>query len=201
MLDKGVFPLRKIFVLCLCLLMSFSFAACGKETEKKPQPKPAKAVFETSMGTFTCRLETKLAPLTTENFMKLARKGYYDGLIFHRVIDNFMIQGGCPKGDGTGGPGYTIKDEFSSELRHSGPGVLSMANAGPNTGGSQFFITLKATPWLDNHHAVFGRVSDGMDVVQKIGHTKTGVNDKPVVPVVIKKITILEGEEAVKGAK
>ena len=160
------------------------------------QPKPAKAVFETSMGTFTCRLETKLAPVTTANFIKLANKGFYDNLIFHRVIDDFMIQGGCPNGNGTGGPGYTIKDEFNSKLRHNGPGILSMANAGPNTGGSQFFITLKATPWLDNHHAVFGRVSDGMDVVQKIGHTKTDAIDKPVVPVVIKKVTILEGDAA-----
>ena len=192
--------MRKILLLCLCIVLSFTFSACGKEPEK-PQPKPAKAVFETSLGTFSCRLETKLAPVTAENFMKLAKKGFYNGLVFHRVIDGFMIQGGCPKGDGTGGPGYTIRDEFRSELRHNGPGVLSMANAGPNTGGSQFFITLVATPWLDNHHAVFGRVSDGMDVVQKIGHTPTGPNDRPVTPVVIKKITILEGEEAVKGAK
>ena len=188
--------MRKILLLCLCLVVCFSLSACGKETEKKPLPKPAKAVFETSMGTFTCRLETKLAPVTTENFIKLANKGFYNNLIFHRVIDGFMIQGGCPDGTGTGGPGYTIKDEFSSELRHSGPGILSMANAGPNTGGSQFFITLKATPWLDNHHAVFGRVSEGMDVVQKIGHTKTDAGDRPVVPVVIRKVTIIEGEAA-----
>ena len=164
--------MRKVLLLCLCLVVCFSFSACGKETEKKPLPKPAKAVFETSMGTFTCRLETKLAPVTTDNFIKLANKGFYNNLIFHRVIDGFMI------------------------LRHSGPGILSMANAGPNTGGSQFFITLKATPWLDNHHAVFGRVSEGMDVVQKIGHTKTDAGDRPVVPVVIRKVTIIEGEAA-----
>ena len=121
--------MRKILLLCLCLVVCFSFSACGKETEKKPLPKPAKAVFETSMGTFTCRLETKLAPVTTDNIIKLANKGFYNNLIFHRVIDGFMIQGGCPDGTGTGGPGYTIKDEFSSELRHSGPGILSMANA------------------------------------------------------------------------
>lgn len=194
--NKGGFTMRKILLLCVCMVVCFSFSACGKEAEHKPQPKPAKAVFETSMGTFTCRLETKLAPVTTANFIKLANKGFYDNLIFHRVIDDFMIQGGCPNGNGTGGPGYTIKDEFNSKLRHNGPGILSMANAGPNTGGSQFFITLKATPWLDNHHAVFGRVSDGMDVVQKIGHTKTDAIDKPVVPVVIKKVTILEGDAA-----
>ena len=193
---RGGFALRKILLLCLSLVVCFSFSACGKETERKPPVKPAKAVFETSMGTFTCWLETKLAPVTTDNFIKLADKGFYNNLIFHRVIDGFMIQGGCPNGTGTGGPGYTIKDEFNSELRHSGPGILSMANAGPNTGGSQFFITLKATPWLDNHHAVFGRVSEGMDVVQKIGHTKTDANDKPVVPVVIRKVTIVRGEAA-----
>ena len=158
--------MRKVLLLCLCLVVCFSFSACGKETEKKPLPKPAKAVFETSMGTFTCRLETKLAPVTTDNFIKLANKGFYNNLIFHRVIDGFMIQGGCPDGTGTGGPGYTIKDEFSSELRHSGPGILSMANAGP------------------------------MDVVQKIGHTKTDAGDRPVVPVVIRKVTIIEGEAA-----
>ena len=184
---------RILLVVCICMLVAFSFSACGKNTEPPPI-KPAKAVFETSLGTFTCRLETKRAPLTAGNFIKLANKGFYNGLIFHRVIDGFMIQGGCPDGNGTGGPGYTIKDEFSSELRHNGPGVLSRANAGPNTGGSQFFITLKATPWLDNHHAVFGRVSDGMDVVQKIGHSKTDAKNRPLTPIVIRKITIIEAE-------
>lgn len=192
--------MRRIFLLCLSLVVCFAFSACGSEVEKKPPVKPAQAVFETSMGNFTCRLENAKAPLTTANFIKLAKQGFYDGLIFHRVIDGFMIQGGDPKGDGTGGPGYTIQDEFHSELKHAGPGILSMANAGPNTGGSQFFITLQATPWLDGRHAVFGRISEGMEVVQQIGHSKTGPNDKPVFPIVIRKITIVEEDGAAKGA-
>ena len=123
------------------------------------------AKFETNHGTFSVELFEDKAPVTTKNFIDLIEKGFYDGVIFHRVIKGFMIQGGDPTGTGRGGPGYTIKDEFHKELRHSGPGILSMANAGPNSGGSQFFITLAATPWLDGKHAVFGRVTDGMDVV------------------------------------
>ncbi|MEN6414513.1 MAG: peptidylprolyl isomerase [Veillonellales bacterium] len=149
------------------------------------------ARFETSKGDFTVELFADKAPKTSQNFIALVNKGFYNGLIFHRVIDGFMIQGGDPKGDGSGGPGYTIPDEFSPDLKHSGAGILSMANAGPNTGGSQFFITLAATPWLDNKHAVFGKVTEGLDVVKAIGKVKTGVNDKPVEAVVIKKITIM----------
>lgn len=193
--------MKRLFIFCLYLALSFTLTACGKEASPEPQVKSAKAVVETSMGTFTLRLDTAKAPNTARNFIILAQKGFYNGLTFHRVIDGFMIQGGDPNGNGTGGPGYTIKDEFSPELRHDGPGILSMANAGPDTGGSQFFITLKATPWLDGRHAVFGRVSDGMEVVQKIGHTRTDAADKPVFPVVIRKIVIVEGEEAPKGAK
>lgn len=148
------------------------------------------ARFETSKGDFTVELFADKAPNTSQNFIALVNKEFYNGLIFHRVIDGFMIQGGDPKGNGTGGPGYTITDEFSPELKHNGVGILSMANAGPNTGGSQFFITLAATPWLDNKHAVFGKVVEGMDVVKAIGKVKTGANDKPVEDVVIKKITI-----------
>ena len=141
------------------------------------------AKFSTSMGDFSIELFEDRAPVTTKNFIDLAEKGFYDGLTFHRVIEGFMIQGGCPQGTGTGGPGYKIRDEFHPELRHDEPGVLSMANAGPNTGGSQFFITLAPTPWLDNRHAVFGRVTKGLDVVQKIGSTRTGANDKPMQPI------------------
>ncbi|HEX6307218.1 MAG TPA: peptidylprolyl isomerase [Longimicrobiales bacterium] len=148
------------------------------------------AVFSTNHGDFTIELFEDRAPATTKNFIDLAGKGFYDGLVFHRVIDGFMIQGGCPQGTGTGGPGYKIRDEFHPSLKHDEPGVLSMANAGPNTGGSQFFITLAATPWLDNRHAVFGKVVSGMDVVQKIGKVPTGSGDRPVQPVTMDSVRI-----------
>ena len=152
------------------------------------------AVFTTNKGNFEVELFEDKVPVTTKNFIDLAEKGFYDGLIFHRVIDGFMIQGGDPKGNGTGGPGYTIPDEFDPALKHDDEGILSMANAGPNTGGSQFFITLAPAPWLDNHHAVFGKVVKGMDVVRDIGRTETGYGDRPVHDVVIEKITIKDAE-------
>ncbi len=126
------------------------------------------ATIVTNRGTIRLELHADKAPRTVANFEKLAGEGFYDGLKFHRVIANFMIQGGCPQGTGTGGPGYNFKDEFHKDLKHSGPGVLSMANAGPNTNGSQFFITHVATPWLDGKHSVFGRVIEGQKVVDSI---------------------------------
>jgi cyclophilin family peptidyl-prolyl cis-trans isomerase len=148
------------------------------------------AHFKTNQGDFDVELFEDKAPITTKNFIDLIDKGFYDGLTFHRVISNFMIQGGCPSGTGTGGPGYKIKDEFHKDLKHDTPGILSMANAGPNSGGSQFFITLVPTPWLDNKHAVFGKVSSGMDVVEKIGKVRTGSQDKPVEPVVMESVSL-----------
>jgi len=148
------------------------------------------ANVQTNRGSFSLELFEDKAPITTKNFIDLAEKGFYDGVIFHRVIADFMIQGGDPTGTGRGGPGYTIPDEFHSELRHTGEGILSMANAGPNTGGSQFFITLDATTWLDGKHAVFGRVVEGMDVVRNIGNTRTGPGDRPVEDVVMESVTI-----------
>jgi peptidyl-prolyl cis-trans isomerase A (cyclophilin A) len=148
------------------------------------------AEFHTNHGDFTVELFDDRAPQTAKNFRDLAQKGYFDGLTFHRVIDGFMIQGGCPKGTGTGGPGYTIKDEFHPELKHDSEGMVSMANAGPDTGGSQFFITLAATPWLDRKHAIFGKVTSGLDVVRKIGKVKTGAADRPVQPVVVESVKV-----------
>ena len=163
------------------------------------------ARFVTTEGDFTVRLFDQEAPRTVENFVGLAegtkewsdprtnqkvRKPYYDGTIFHRVIDGFMIQGGDPLGQGIGGPGYNFADEFHPKLRHNKAGIVSMANRGPNTNGGQFFITLGPTPHLDDRHAVFGEVVDGMDVVSTIGRTKTGDRDRPVKDVVIQNVTI-----------
>jgi peptidyl-prolyl cis-trans isomerase A (cyclophilin A) len=163
------------------------------------------AHFDTTEGSFTVRLFEKEAPKTVANFVGLAEgskewhdpatgerktEPFYDGVIFHRIIDGFMIQGGDRLGQGTGGPGYKFADEFHPSLRHSKAGMLSMANAGPNTNGSQFFITLGPTPHLDNRHSVFGEVVTGLDVVKKIGSVKTGRQDRPVTPVVMKHVTI-----------
>jgi peptidyl-prolyl cis-trans isomerase A (cyclophilin A) len=157
------------------------------------------AVFETNMGTFKAKLFAEESPKTVENFVSLAegtntkanKKGpFYDGLIFHRVIPNFMIQGGCPQGNGTGGPGYKFEDEFKSGLKHNKPGLLSMANAGPNTNGSQFFVTVAATPWLDNRHTIFGEVIEGMDIVYSISKVRTAPGDRPIEPITIKSLKI-----------
>ena len=136
-------------------------------TQKGPMD-DIKITVNTSKGDINLTLFPDDAPVTCANFLNLAQRGYYDGLTFHRVIPDFMVQGGCPQGTGTGGPGYKFEDEFHPELRHDGPGVLSMANSGPNTNGSQFFITHVATEWLDNKHSVFGRVLEGQDVVDAI---------------------------------
>jgi len=163
------------------------------------------ALFDTSEGSFTIRLFEKEAPNTVANFVGLAEgtkewtdpatrqkqtAPFYNGVVFHRVIDGFMIQGGDRLGTGTGGPGYKFADEFHPALRHSKAGMLSMANAGPNTNGSQFFITLAPTPHLDNRHSVFGEVTEGMDVVRRIGSVPTDRSDRPLKPVVINRISI-----------
>ena len=163
------------------------------------------AHFETTLGNFTVELFDTQAPKTVANFVGLVegtkewthpqtgqkhKKPYYDGIIFHRIIDGFMIQGGDPLGQGYGGPGFQFEDEFHPELRHDRPGILSMANAGPNTNGSQFFIILGPTPHLDRRHSVFGAVVNGLDVVKQIGHVKTDKTDRPLTPVEMKRVTI-----------
>ena len=163
------------------------------------------AKFDTTEGSFTIRLFDKEAPNTVANFVGLVegtkewrdpatgqkkKAPYYDGIIFHRVINGFMIQGGDPLGQGTGGPGFTFADEFHPSRRHDRAGILSMANAGPGTNGSQFFITLAPTPHLDNRHSVFGEVVSGLDVVKRIGAVATGRQDRPITPVVMNKVTI-----------
>ena len=154
-----------------------------------------KVTFRTNQGTFKVEMLEDSAPKTAENFITLVQKGFYNGVIFHRVIDGFMIQGGDPTGTGRGGPGYQIPDEFGKGLRHDVEGMLSMANAGPNTGGSQFFVTLAPTPWLDGKHAIFGKVIEGMDVVRKIGKVQTRPGDRPAQDVVMEDVS-LEGAPA-----
>ncbi|MGA3119191.1 MAG: peptidylprolyl isomerase [Polyangiaceae bacterium] len=170
------------------------------------------ARFVTTEGDIVVRLEEERAPKTVRNFVGLATgtqewvhprtgkpqkdQAYFDNTLFHRVIPNFMIQAGDPLGQGTGGPGYRFEDEFHPELSHSGPGVLSMANAGPGTNGSQFFITERATPHLDNRHSVFGSVVVGLPVVEKIARVPTGPRDKPVKDVVLQRVEIFRSESA-----
>jgi cyclophilin family peptidyl-prolyl cis-trans isomerase len=153
------------------------------------------AEFETNLGSFRAELFEDLAPITVGNFMDLVAKEFYDGVVFHRVIKEFMIQGGCPEGTGRGGPGYNIQDEFHDSLQHDAAGVLSMANAGPNTGGSQFFVTLAATAWLDRKHAVFGKVIDGMDVIETIGKIDTDGSDRPLNAVTMQSVKVTKAAE------
>jgi peptidyl-prolyl cis-trans isomerase A (cyclophilin A) len=194
--------MRKLVILALFLFLPAAYAQ-----EKKQLKTGTYARFETTMGNFTVELFEDQAPKTVANFVGLANgtkewkdgrtgqiqkgKRFYDGLIFHRVIDGFMIQGGDPEGTGGGGPGYTFADEFSPRLRHNREGILSMANRGKNTNGSQFFITLGPTPHLDDVHSIFGQVVEGMDVVKKIGKAeKARGSDRPSPDVVMKKVTI-----------
>ncbi|MCF8315019.1 MAG: peptidylprolyl isomerase [Ignavibacteriales bacterium] len=192
------------FVLILILLTT---ACKSNQTELKSQDKGTimeekkgtqklVATVETNMGTFELELFADKAPRTVENFAGLAKKGYYDGVIFHRIINGFVIQGGDPTGTGRGGEslwGGKFEDEFDPTLRHTGPGLLSMANAGPNTNGSQFFITLAPTPWLDNKHSIFGQVITGMDVIDKIANVQVDqVYNKPFQEVKMLKVTISE---------
>lgn len=178
------------------------------EAEAKKLKSGTYVVFETTMGKIVCRLFEKEAPQTVANFVGLTegtrewtdpktgeqvKRPFYSGLIFHRVIPDFMIQGGDPRGDGTGGPGYQFADEFSASLKHDRPGRLSMANAGPGTNGSQFFITVKPTTWLDGRHTIFGEVVEGQDVVSKIVNVARSQDgrDRPLTPVVMNQVTIL----------
>jgi peptidyl-prolyl cis-trans isomerase A (cyclophilin A) len=185
------------------LKVIFSWAQAG--AQKEPTLPGVYAQFVTTEGTFTIRLFDQEAPRTVENFVGLAegtkewtdprtnkkvKQPYYDGTIFHRIIDGFMIQGGDPLGQGIGGPGYNFADEFNPKLRHDKVGIMSMANRGPNTNGGQFFITLGPTPHLDDRHSVFGEVVEGLDVVQKIGKTRTGDRDRPVTDIAIQTVKI-----------
>jgi len=191
----------------LALLLSAGLATAGEK--EKPVAEPLYATLKTNMGVIVIRLFDDKAPKTVENFVGLAtgtkewtdprsgqkvKQPLYNGTIFHRVIPGFMIQGGDPLGRGTGGPGYRFADEFHPELRHNKAGILSMANAGPNTNGSQFFITLGPTPHLDNRHSVFGEVVQGQEVVVAIGNAPRGANDRPVKDAVLQEVVISRGK-------
>lgn len=183
-----------IIVIVLAAIVSFSFFHFGHSEENRMTNKEQTvAIIETSAGSIEILLYPDIAPKTVENFLKHAENHYYDGTIFHRVIPKFMIQGGDPKGNGTGGEsiwGRSFEDEFKTDVKFTKPGLLAMANRGPNTNGSQFFITTAATPWLNQRHTIFGEVIKGYDVVQKIENTPTGPQDRPVTPQKIIKITV-----------
>ena len=189
---------RLLLLLLVCTLI-------GMSAEGKKKMEKLYATFDTSLGKIVCELYPLEAPLTVGYFTKLAKgelgwmdprtkeiekKPLYNGTIFHRVIPNFMIQGGDPLGNGTGGPGFKFDDEFSDKLKFDKVGRLAMANSGPNTNGSQFFITIDKTPWLNNHHTIFGRVVKGQDIANKIAAVPRGANDRPDQDVVLKSVTI-----------
>jgi peptidyl-prolyl cis-trans isomerase A (cyclophilin A) len=191
----------------LAILLCAGLAAAGQK--EKPVSEPLYATLKTSLGSIMIRLFDDKAPKTVENFVGLAagtkewtdpktgekvKRPLYNGTIFHRVIPGFMIQGGDPLGRGTGGPGYRFADEFHADLRHSKPGILSMANSGPGTNGSQFFITLGPTPHLDNRHSVFGEVIQGQDVVVAIGNVQRVAGDRPAKDVVLQAVVITRGK-------
>jgi peptidyl-prolyl cis-trans isomerase A (cyclophilin A) len=200
---------RFLTISCGILAVSVALVSANQAGGGKTLKPGTYAHFATSEGDFTILLFEKQAPKTVANFVGLAEgtidpitgqkgksKPFYDGLTFHRIIAGFMIQGGDPRGDGTGGPGYKFADEFDPSLKFTKAGILAMANAGPNTNGSQFFITLAPTPHLNNKHTIFGEVVEGMDVIKKLGGVKTNPGDRPATPVIIKKLTI----ERVPGA-
>jgi cyclophilin family peptidyl-prolyl cis-trans isomerase len=200
--------MKKVLMLIFVVAL---FVGCGNKKETKKITKTSNveaqvkdlmnvgedemlvAVIKTNMGVMELQLYPHKTPKTVENFVGLALEHYYDGVTFHRVIDNFMIQGGDPTGTGMGGESFwggKFPDEIRQDLRFTGPGILAMANAGPNTNGSQFFITLVPTPWLNGHHTIFGQLIKGMDVLKAIGKVKTGAHDKPLNDVVMESVTI-----------
>ena len=191
--------MKKMLIMLLAALtvLTGGCLAAGGSTDNGGNKKVANriAVFETNKGTFEIELFEDKTPVTTKNFIDLAEKGFYNGVIFHRVIDGFMIQGGDPDGTGMGGPGYTIEDEFRKDLTFDGEGILAMANTGmPHTGGSQFFVTLAKTPWLNGKHTIFGKVIKGMDVVRTIGHSEVDFQDRPLETVTMKSVSIKDAE-------
>lgn len=180
------------------LLLAATLLSGEPGAEPAKAPANPKVVLETSMGRIVVELDAAKAPKTVANFLGYVKSGHYDGTVFHRVIPGFMIQGGDPTGTGAGNPGYSFADEIHPELKHTRPGTLSMANAGPATNGSQFFITNGPTPHLDGRHAVFGYVAQGQDVVDAIAGVARDQRDKPLEPVVMEKVTI---ERVGKAAK
>lgn len=202
--------MKKISLLLLCSIV-MSFTACNEEYPNLQDG--VYAEFKTNKGTFLAELYYEATPMTVASFVSLAEgtstmaeaefegKPFYNGLTFHRVIKDFMIQGGDPTGTGSGDPGYKFPNEIVDTLRHDSKGLLSMANSGPDTNGSQFFVTLKETPWLDGMHTIFGKVVQGMEIVDRIGAVETGPGDKPVEPVVMEEVNIIRKGNAANNFK